>query len=117
MLQERAAAGKLDEGDADALREILTSTPGRVHQQLRALWALDATGGLTRRLDPRLIRATTNAPRVGHSVLLDWQPTRDRTRMPSEEPDRGRERASERPARAIAACGFGHPDAAAPRNA
>jgi putative membrane-bound dehydrogenase-like protein len=45
LLQERAAAGRLDPRTAPRLREILAreTDPGR---QLRALWALHVTGGL-----------------------------------------------------------------------
>lgn len=41
ILQERAAAGKLDSRAPDALRDILTNSPD-VTRRLRALWALHA---------------------------------------------------------------------------
>ncbi|HZL37572.1 MAG TPA: PVC-type heme-binding CxxCH protein [Tepidisphaeraceae bacterium] len=47
LLQERAAAGKLDPAANQKLLEILQSNPDEGHK-LRALWALHCTGGLTR---------------------------------------------------------------------
>jgi putative heme-binding domain-containing protein len=45
LLQERAAAGKLDKDTHDGLRAILNDNPD-VTRKLRAVWALWATGGL-----------------------------------------------------------------------
>jgi putative membrane-bound dehydrogenase-like protein len=46
VLQERAAAGKLERGTADGLRAILRDNP-TVTRTLRALWALHCSGELT----------------------------------------------------------------------
>jgi putative membrane-bound dehydrogenase-like protein len=46
LLHERATAGTLDPGTADALRAILNGNPDPT-RKLRALWALHVTGGLT----------------------------------------------------------------------
>jgi putative membrane-bound dehydrogenase-like protein len=45
LLQERASAGKLDKATGKALRAILSDNPD-VTRKLRALWALQVTGGL-----------------------------------------------------------------------
>ena len=45
ILQDRAAAGKLDAGTHGALAKMLGSSIG-IDQRLRTLWALHVTGGL-----------------------------------------------------------------------
>ena len=54
VLQERAAAGKLDKSTHPALIEMLRLNPDTAHQ-LRALWTLHATGGTSEALLLRLI--------------------------------------------------------------
>ncbi len=49
ILQERAAAGKIDEAALARLREIATSNPDET-RRLRALWALHVTGNLSNEL-------------------------------------------------------------------
>ena len=61
VLQERAAAGKLEKETPDALRVILTDNTD-VSRRLRALWALEATG--------RLLQADANALIASNDVAL-----------------------------------------------
>jgi putative membrane-bound dehydrogenase-like protein len=49
VLQERAAAGKLEKGTQEALRKILRENAD-VTRQLRALWTLHVTGGADEKL-------------------------------------------------------------------
>jgi putative membrane-bound dehydrogenase-like protein len=46
ILQERAAAGKLEAGTRERLRQMLVAQP-KVPVQLRAMWAMHVIGGLT----------------------------------------------------------------------
>ncbi len=54
LLQERAAAGKLDKESVESLRATLTSKK-ELPWRLRALWCLEATGALDRAMFERLI--------------------------------------------------------------
>jgi putative membrane-bound dehydrogenase-like protein len=58
VLQERAAAGKLEKGTHEALRTILGGNAD-VTRQLRALWALHVTGGA----DEKLLLEVLASPR------------------------------------------------------
>ena len=54
ILQERAAAGKLDPQVRKRLAEIATTNPDET-RRLRAMWALDVTGGVPAELIPKLL--------------------------------------------------------------
>jgi putative membrane-bound dehydrogenase-like protein len=64
LLQERAAAGKLDRQTHDRLRKILREHAD-VTRKLRALWALHVTGGL----DEPLKRELLDSP---HEFIRGW---------------------------------------------
>jgi putative membrane-bound dehydrogenase-like protein len=64
LLQERAAAGKLEAGTPDALRRLLREHPD-VTRKLRALWALYAVGGV----DEALLSELLDSP---HETVRVW---------------------------------------------
>jgi putative membrane-bound dehydrogenase-like protein len=54
ILQERAAAGKVDKAARDRLIEIATTSPDET-RRLRAMWALHVSGGLPAEIVPKLL--------------------------------------------------------------
>jgi putative membrane-bound dehydrogenase-like protein len=54
ILQERAAAGKIDDAARKRLIEIATTNPDET-RRLRAMWALHVTGGVPGELIPKLL--------------------------------------------------------------
>jgi putative membrane-bound dehydrogenase-like protein len=64
LLQERAAAGKLEPQTHGRLRKMLAENPD-VARKLRALWALHVTGGL----DDKLLFELLDSP---HEIVRGW---------------------------------------------
>ena len=54
ILQERAAAGKLDDSARKQMTEIATTNPDET-RRLRAMWVLDVTGGVPAELIQKLL--------------------------------------------------------------
>jgi putative heme-binding domain-containing protein len=68
ILQERAAAGKLDDSVRTQMAEIATTNPDET-RRLRAMWALEVTGGVPAELVQRLF-ADKNAYVRGWAIQL-----------------------------------------------
>ncbi|MDP6928075.1 MAG: FG-GAP-like repeat-containing protein, partial [Planctomycetota bacterium] len=76
LLQERAAAGELEEGTRVALEDILRTSPA-TPIMLRALWALHVTGGVPLPVAARMLRSKSDYVRAWSIQLLCEQSVPD----------------------------------------